>query len=122
MVDSPFQGIVSGVIIAASRANSFLPPSESGKLAGMGNPVVDMVLDGLLDPLTRCFDADSARRVSELRIDPAVQSRIDSLAQRANEGVLSEDERTEYEAFINVADLIAILKLKARRQLESDQS
>jgi len=54
------------------------------------------VLDGLWDPLTRCFDAESTRRVSELRIDPTVQSRIDSLAERANEGVLSEEERAEY--------------------------
>ena len=29
----------------------------------------------------------------ELRIDPAVQSRIDELAERANRGVLSDDER-----------------------------
>ena len=85
----------------------------------MGNPAIDTVLDGLLDPLTRCFDAESARRVSELRIEPGMQSRLDSLAERANEGVLSEEERAEYDAFINVADLIAILKLKARRQLDS---
>jgi len=88
----------------------------------MGNPAIDTVLDGLLDPLTRCFDAESARRVSELRIDPALQSRIDSLAERANEGVLSEEEQAEYEAFINVGDLIAVLKLKALRQLDSDPS
>ena len=92
------------------------------RMTAMGNPAVDSVLGGLLDPLTRCFDADSARRVSELRIDPAVQSRVDSLAERANEGLLSREERAEYEAFINVADLIAILKLKARQQLQSDQS
>ena len=88
----------------------------------MGNPATDPVMDSLLDPLARCFDADSARRVSELRIDPALQSRIDSLAERANEGVLSEEERAEYEAFVNVSDLIAILRLKARRQLDSGRS
>lgn len=87
----------------------------------MGNFAIDTVLDGLLDPLTRCLDADSARRVSELRIDANVQSRIDSLADRANEGLLSAEERAEYEAFINAADFIAILKLKAQRQVESDQ-
>jgi len=42
------------------------------------------------------------------------------LAERANEGLLSDDERAEYEAFINAADFISILKLKARRNLESD--
>jgi len=44
--------------------------------------------------------------------------RIDALAERANNGDLSEEERAEYEAFINTTDLISILKLKARRQLD----
>jgi hypothetical protein len=76
------------------------------------------MLDDLLDPLSRCLDAESARRLLEVRTAPAVQERIDFLAERANDGVLTEEERSEYEALINAADLIAILKLKARRQLK----
>ena len=76
-------------------------------------------LDGLLEPFSRCLDAESALRVTEFRVDPAVQARIDVLAERANDGVLGDEERTEYEAFINAADFISILKLKARRQLKS---
>jgi len=87
----------------------------------MGNTAIDTALDGLLDPLSGCLDAESARRVTELRIDPAVQSRIDELAERANNGALNEDERAGYEAFINAGDFISILKLKARRHLESSQ-
>ena len=83
---------------------------------------MDTALDGLLDSLSRCLDAESARRVTELRIDPSVQSRIDALAERANNGVLSDEERAEYEAYINASDFIAILKLKARRHLDSNQS
>ena len=74
-------------------------------------------LDGLLEPLSRCLDVESARRVVELRVAASVQERIDALAERANEGMLSDDERLEYEALINAADFISILKLKARRQL-----
>lgn len=40
---------------------------------------------------------------------------IDDLAERANEGSLTEDERAEYEAPINAADFVSIIKLKARR-------
>ena len=76
-------------------------------------------LDGLLDPLSRCLDAESSRRVIEFRVDPPVQERIDALAEQANEGTLSDTEREEYEAFINAADFISILKLKARRFLDS---
>jgi hypothetical protein len=89
-----------------------------GNLVRMGNPNSAALLDGLFDPFSRCLDSESAQRVSEFRIDPDIQARIDTLAERANEGVLGEDERTEYEAFINAADFISILKLKAQRQLE----
>lgn len=68
------------------------------------------------------MDAESARRILEFRIDPAVQARLDLLGEKANEGTLSGDERAEYEDAINAADDIAILKLKARRQLESNGS
>ena len=78
------------------------------------------MLNGLLDPLSRCLDAESARRVAELRVAPLVQERMDVLAERANEGLLAEDERAEYEAIISAADFISILKLKAQRNLKSN--
>jgi hypothetical protein len=49
-------------------------------------------LDGLLDPLGGCLEAESARRVVELRVSPPVQQRVDTLAERANNGVLTSDE------------------------------
>jgi hypothetical protein len=41
-------------------------------------------LDGLFEPFSRCFDAESAQRVAEFRVDAAVQARVDFLAERAN--------------------------------------
>jgi hypothetical protein len=64
----------------------------------MANLTIDTALDDLLDPLSRCLDAESARRVTELRVDPAVQSRIDAHSGRANNGALREEEQAEYEA------------------------
>jgi hypothetical protein len=52
------------------------------------------------------------------QVDPPVQQRIDTLGERANEGSLSAAERDEYEALIDAADFIAILKLKVRRRLD----
>lgn len=75
-------------------------------------------LDDLLEPLSLCLDADSARRLIDFHIDRPVQARIEILGQRANEGTLNAAERSEYEALINAADFIAILKLKARRRLD----
>ncbi len=78
-------------------------------------------LDSLLEALSRCLDAESARRVAEFRMAANVQDRVDLLAERANEGLLSDDERAEYEAFVNASDVIAILQIKALRSLESNQ-
>lgn len=88
----------------------------------MGSASTTATLDSLLEPLSRCLDDQSAQRVSEFRIDPLVQARIDNLAEAANNGALSEEEWAEYEAFVNAADFISILKLKARRQLSANGS
>ena len=77
------------------------------------------VLDLMLNPVTRCFDSESARKLLDLRTDPAVQERVAVLASKANEGLLTEAERAEYEACINIDDFISILKLKARRFLSA---
>jgi hypothetical protein len=77
-------------------------------------------LDSLLESLSRCLDIESARRIIEFQAEAPVQQRIESLAGRANEGTLTGDERTEYEALINAADFISILKLKARQHLDAN--
>jgi hypothetical protein len=75
-------------------------------------------LDGLLEPLSRCFDEESARHLVDFRVDPPVQERIDRLAEQGYEGTFNSDDWAEYEALINAADIISILKLKARRILD----
>lgn len=74
-------------------------------------------LDGLLEPLAASLDSTALRRILEFRISPDVQARVDYLAERANDGKLTPDEDAEYEALIDAADLITILKLKAKRLL-----
>jgi hypothetical protein len=76
-------------------------------------------LDGILEPLSRCLDPESARRIVDFQVDRSVQERIDALAERANEGTLTDSERSDYDALINAADFISILKLKARLNLDS---
>ncbi len=80
------------------------------------------VLDQFLDPLSRCLNTESARRILALGVPASVQERVDTLAELANEGLLSDDERAEYGALVNAEDIVAILKLKARRQLSDATS
>ena len=69
------------------------------------------LLDQLLDPFTQFLDAESAQRVIEFGIAPAVTQRV---------GVLVGDERADYEALIGATGFIAILKLKAQSRLTSN--
>jgi hypothetical protein len=77
-------------------------------------------LDSLLEPLSHCLDAESARRLVAFRVDAPVQAPIEMLGERANQGDLTAAEQSEYEALINAADFIAILKPKARRHLDEN--
>jgi hypothetical protein len=74
-------------------------------------------LNRLLDPLADCLSPDVAAKIANLRADDAVQERLDYLAERSNEGLLTDDERDEYAGYIHAIDVIAIFQAKARHLL-----
>ena len=75
------------------------------------------ILDRLLEPVTNCFSREIALRLVNLRADAEIQARIDKLAELANEGELSEEERAEYAAYVDAINFIGVLQAKARRVL-----
>ena len=74
-------------------------------------------LDRFLEPVTTAFTPELARSFADLRADPELQSWVDDLAKKANDGTITPAEDSEYKALIDAADLIAVLQLKARRFL-----
>jgi len=68
----------------------------------------------ILDPVAHCFTPEVAKRVVELRADPAVQARIDELADKCNEGTITPEEMAEYDAYIQAMDVVAVLQKQAR--------
>jgi hypothetical protein len=76
-------------------------------------------LDRLFEPLAQCFTPDVARRIVDLRADAALQTRIDELAKKANEGELTDEEEVEYKAYVDGIDIIGILQAKARAMLRN---
>ncbi len=74
-------------------------------------------LDRMLDPLSDCLNVEAAQSIVALRIDPDIQTRISELADRSNEGLLTEDERAEYDSYVEGAEILSLIKLKARRYL-----
>lgn len=45
--------------------------------------------------------------------------RISELNAKANEGALTESEEAEMEAYVNVADLLALWQSRARQELQN---
>ena len=78
-------------------------------------------LGQLLDPIRNCFTPEVAKRISDLRADPVVQSRLDTFAERHHEGQLSEEEQEEYFSMVRACNLIAVLQAKARSVLNESK-
>lgn len=80
-----------------------------------GNTVAERVLN----PFSECFTPEVAQKIADFRADRATHARLDELAAKANEGLLTDTERAEYDAYIEVIDFIAILQAKARSLLKA---
>lgn len=72
------------------------------------------ILSRLLEPVGEMMPVEFARELAALRATPEVQARIDELADKCDEGELTEEERTEYDAYVDAIDVISILQAKAR--------
>ena len=74
-------------------------------------------LDKYLDPIAEALTPQVAQRILDLRPAPEVIERVAHLAEKANEGTLTDGERDEYKALADAGTLIALFKAKARRTL-----
>jgi predicted transcriptional regulator len=74
-------------------------------------------LDRAFEPFRRCLTPAVARKIVKFRADSELKARVQELADKANDGLLTHSERSEYEGYVRAIDLIAILQAKARRYL-----
>jgi hypothetical protein len=66
------------------------------------------------------IDAETARvwgELTDLRARPNIQTRIDELAGKSNEGKLSPIEQAECRDIVEAIDFISILQAKARKRM-----
>ena len=77
----------------------------------------ETVLDRFLRPFTDCLTREVAQRIVNLKLDAQSQARLNELADKANQGQLTSDERQEYEEFVEGIDLLGILKARAQTVL-----
>ena len=74
-------------------------------------------LNDMLEPLSHSLSVEAARSIAAIQIKPATQARIEELADRSNDGLLTPEERAEYESYVEGAEILSLIKLKARRIL-----
>ena len=70
-----------------------------------------------LEPVGQALNDEAARRLIDLRADEQMQSRVEALADRNTEGLLTAEERSEYEGLVAAAAMINVLKAQARARL-----
>ena len=73
------------------------------------------------NPVLQIFSAEQARQLAEYQGNAQLRQRIDELAAKCNEGLLSPPERAEYEGYVRANKFVAILQAQARKVLAGNQ-
>ena len=81
-----------------------------------------VILERIFEPVGQSLTPDSAQAIASWTIDADTQQRIDDLADKSNNGTLSNDEATEYDRYLSAFDIVAILQSQARAVLEKSAS
>jgi len=67
-----------------------------------------------LEQFTETFTPELAEHFANLPPHPELQARLDELGEKANEGTLTEEERSEYQTYVEAMDVIALLRVEAQ--------
>ncbi len=73
------------------------------------------LLNRLSKSVGQPLNVEAAGRLLGLPADAHVQQLIEALTDRNTEGLMTADERAEYEVLVTAAELVAVLRAKARR-------
>jgi hypothetical protein len=75
------------------------------------------LLGRVIAPLGRCLTPAAAKEIVSLQGDEMARRRIEQLAAKCDADALTPEERAEYQLFVEVGDLVALLQAKGRRYL-----
>jgi hypothetical protein len=86
-----------------------------GSSGGYNHGMDTALLDQIVEPFAECLTPGAARKFVDLRAEPAVPSRTDELAEKANRGTLSEAEKGDYDTLLAAFHWVTILQARAWR-------
>ena len=72
-------------------------------------------------PVIQMLSPTQARQLIDYQGDEQLRQRIDELAAKSNEGVLTPAEKAEYEGYVRANKFVAILQAQARKLLDVAQ-
>jgi hypothetical protein len=75
-------------------------------------------LSTYIEPLAEDLTPQQAEKILSIKPTENLVARVTELGDKANAGTLSEQERAEYEHYVDVDDVIGLLKARARYLLE----
>jgi len=73
--------------------------------------------DRVVDPIFRGLSAEHLRHLTEVGADPQLEARVEELAGKCNEGELTDEERAEYEAYVQASRFISLMRAQAMKIL-----
>jgi hypothetical protein len=117
-----FQVMLAAVLGDAERVE-FRPSSVYSKWSTVParlpmNPTFDSsAFDRATDPVLRLLPPQQAQKLVEYQPERTLQSRVEQLAAKSNEGELTAEERAEYLGYVQANKFVAILQATARRRL-----
>jgi hypothetical protein len=76
-------------------------------------------MESMLSSVADTLDVNALKALVEMRASVEAAERMDWLAERANEGLLTEEERHEYHSAISFGNFLGLLQSKARLKLKS---
>lgn len=76
-------------------------------------------METMLAAVADTFDTNALHALVDMRAPEEATARMALLAERANEGLLTADERHEYHSAISFGNFLGLLQTKARLKLNS---
>jgi hypothetical protein len=73
----------------------------------------------VIAPEKKMLSPEAARSILQLKFRAEDKARMNELARKNQDGLLSPEERQELENYVKVGDVLSLLHLKARKSLQN---
>lgn len=76
------------------------------------------IWERVIEPSEDDLSPEAARFLLRLDFDEADHTRMAELAEKSNEGALTQDERDELQNYVRIGNVLALMQSKARLSLQ----